>query len=79
MGEVVNMLTELRRQRRERQLGRSMIVVTERSETRLRVTSAGGAIMGDWPVTTKEEILAAAVMVGEMLLCHTAARSNQAP
>ena len=63
MGEVVNMLTELRRQRPERQLVRSMIVVTERGETRLKVTSAGGAIMGDWPVTTTEEILAAAVMV----------------
>jgi hypothetical protein len=71
MGEVVNMLTELRRRRRERPLVRSMLVVTERGETRLKVTSASGAMIGDWPVTTKEQILAAAVMVGEMLLCHT--------
>jgi hypothetical protein len=68
MGEVVNMLSALRRQRRERRLVRSMLVVKERGETRLKITSASGATIGDWPVTTKEEILAAVVVVGDMLL-----------
>jgi hypothetical protein len=68
MGEVVNMLSELRRHRREWRLVRSMFVIKEHGETRLKIMSASGAIIGDWPVTTKEEILAAVVMVAEMLL-----------
>jgi len=76
MGEVVNMLSELRRHRREWRLVRSMLVVKERGETRLKITSASGTIIGDWPVTTKEEILVAAVMVAEMLLCHTGAATS---
>jgi len=68
MGEGVNMLSALRRERRERRLVRSMLVVKERGETRLKITSGSGATIGDWSVTTKEEILAAVVMVGDMLL-----------